>query len=164
MGVPTWFFMGANRTKKTQQTPFTQPAWFACCGRPCLGSLAVLGLDGSASSCSLERGAWSPTKSAKRSTLLFAKTSVLIQCANTFQNASLYNSQRLAQCNVRVRTRQLGLAQTPTLLTVLLAALCSAKRCAMLRAVQRWEGCTMLRNVQLCAQCSAGRSEALGAL
>ena len=31
--------MGANRTKKTQQTPFSQPAWFACCDRPCLGSL-----------------------------------------------------------------------------------------------------------------------------
>ena len=33
------FLWGANRTKKAQQTPFAQPAWFACCDRPCLGSL-----------------------------------------------------------------------------------------------------------------------------
>ena len=38
-GVRTAVLMGANRTKKTQQTPFSQPAWFACCDRPCLGSL-----------------------------------------------------------------------------------------------------------------------------
>ncbi len=134
--------------------------------RSALSWLAVLGLDGSASSCSLERGAWSPTKSAKRSTLLFAKASVLLLCANTFQNASLYNSQRLEKCNVRVRTRQLGPAQTPTLLTVLHAALCSAGRCAMLRTEQRWVQCSagrcvMLRAVQRWAQCSAGRSVAL---
>ena len=61
------FFIGANRTKKTQQTPFAQPTWFACCFRPCLGSLAVLDLDGSASSYSLERGSWSSTNSKNRS-------------------------------------------------------------------------------------------------
>jgi len=33
--------------------------------------------------------------------LLLAKASVLLQCTNTFQNASLYNSQKLAQCNIR---------------------------------------------------------------
>ena len=38
--VRTAVLMGANRTKKTQQTPFSQPAWFACCDRPCERSAA----------------------------------------------------------------------------------------------------------------------------
>ena len=64
---PLGFSQAPIEQKKTQQTPFAQPTWLACCCRPCLGSLAVLDLDGSASSCSLERGSWSSTNSAKRS-------------------------------------------------------------------------------------------------
>jgi len=78
-----------------------------------LSWLAVLGLDGSASSCSLDLGAWSPTKSAVPSNLLFAKASVLLECACTSQNAPLCNSQRPAQCEVRNRKRQLGASPNP---------------------------------------------------
>ena len=129
------FFQRRQSNKENATNPLCATGLVSCCGRPCLGSLAVLGLDGSASSCSLERGAWSATKRAKRPTLLFAKTSVLLQCANTFQNASLYNSQRLAQCNVRVRTRRLGASPSP-----------QSSDGAACGPVSRW------------ALCSAGRS------
>ena len=140
--------------------------------RPALSWLAVLGLDGSSSSFSLRRGSWSRTKSKKCSTLLFAKASVLLQCANTFQNASLYNSQRLAQCNVRVRTRQLGASPNPHFSDRAACGpverwlQCGAGRCVMLRAVKRLALCSTGRCVALgavwrWAQCSAGRSVAL---
>ena len=68
-GVSTAVFMGANRTKKTQQTPFAQPAWFACCDRPCLGSLCSV--ECSAGRCAmlgLYNAAHCVTLSALRST------------------------------------------------------------------------------------------------
>ena len=117
-----------------------------------LGSLAAAGLvfarslcsvlmldGGSASPCSLERGAWSPTKSTKRSTLLFAQARVLLQCASNSQNAPLYNSQRLAQCNVRVCTRQFGASRNP-----------HSADGAVCGPVQRWALCNAARCIALC--------------
>ena len=74
MGVPTRFFIGANRTKIIINRLCA--AGLVRFLRSALSWLAVLGLDGSPSACSLKRGAWSPTKSTKRSTSLFAKASV----------------------------------------------------------------------------------------
>ena len=143
--------MGANRTKKTQQTPCAQPAWFACCDRPCLGSL-----------CSVLMAALQIVRSNAAPGQLRRVQDVSLYCSQ--KPVSCYSAQApsktlhytirsgLKSATLEFVHGSWGPAQTPTLLTVLHAALCSAGRCAILRAVQR------------CALCNDVRSVALGAV
>ena len=102
--------------------------------------------------------------------LHLARSNAALGRLRRVQNVPLYCSQRPVYCystqtpsktlhNTILRGKlsvtsefahgSRGSAKTPILLTVLHAALCSAGRCALLRAVQRWGWrCAMLRAVQ----------------